>query len=99
MPTRFSRDEVLRIAALARLELDEQDVARFAAQLTDILAYAEIVRQVDTSDVAPTSHALGPAPAAWREDLPSPSLDRDDVLAAAPDADRRAGLFRVPKVL
>jgi Asp-tRNA(Asn)/Glu-tRNA(Gln) amidotransferase C subunit len=35
----------------------------------------------------------------WREDVPAPSLDRDEVLANAPDARREAGLFRVPKVL
>jgi aspartyl-tRNA(Asn)/glutamyl-tRNA(Gln) amidotransferase subunit C len=48
--------------------------------------------------VPPTSHPLSHEPR-WRDDVPAPSLDREEVLANAPDAAARAGLFKVPKVL
>ena len=89
---------MLRVARLAHLELSDAEVDLFTHQLADILAYARDVQQVDTADVPPTSHALASGPM-WREDVPVPSLDRDEVLANAPDARREAGLFRVPKVL
>jgi aspartyl-tRNA(Asn)/glutamyl-tRNA(Gln) amidotransferase subunit C len=98
MPSKLTRDEVLRVARLAHLELSESDVDMFTEQLANILAYASEVQQIDTTGVAPTSHALTSGPM-WREDEPEPSLDRDTVLKNAPDARREAGLFRVPKVL
>ena len=98
MSSKLTREEVLRVARLAHLELSDAEVDLFTHQLADILAYASDVQQVDTADVPPTSHALASGPM-WREDVPVPSLDRDDVLANAPDARREAGLFRVPKVL
>jgi aspartyl-tRNA(Asn)/glutamyl-tRNA(Gln) amidotransferase subunit C len=94
----ITREDVLQVAALAQLQLDEQDVARVAAQLARILEYADMVQQVDTSGVEPTAGAGVPG-RHWREDLPAPSLPRDAALAPAPDADRDAGLFRVPRVL
>ena len=88
--------DVERIATLARLELTADETARFADQLTAILAYADQVQQVDTSGVAPP--VTTPA-ATGRDDAPAPSLDRDLVLSQAPAADRAAGLFKVPRVL
>lgn len=85
-----------RIAALARLELTRDEVARFAEQLSAILSYAEQVQQVDTQQVAPL--AL-PATPVWREDALVPSLPRETVLEQAPAADRTAGLFKVPRVI
>jgi len=90
--------DVRKIAALARLELSSDEVERFSRQLHDILTYAEQVQQVDTTGVPPTSHPLAES-AIWREDEPRPSLARDAVLAEAPEASARAGLFKVPKVL
>jgi aspartyl-tRNA(Asn)/glutamyl-tRNA(Gln) amidotransferase subunit C len=90
--------DVRKIAALARLELSPGEVERFSRQLRDILTYANQVQQVDTTGVPPTSHPLAES-AIWREDEPQPSLARDVVLAQAPDASVRAGLFKVPKVL
>ena len=98
MSSKLTREEVLRVARLAHLELSDAEVDLFTHQLADILAYASDVQQVETADVPPTSHALASGPM-WREDVPVPSLDRDEVLANAPDARREAGLFRVPKVL
>jgi aspartyl-tRNA(Asn)/glutamyl-tRNA(Gln) amidotransferase subunit C len=93
----LTRADVERIAALARLELTDDEAVRFAEQLTAILAYADQVQQVDTSAVDAGSPAA--TAARWREDLLAPSLDRDVLLAQAPAADAAAGLFKVPRVL
>jgi aspartyl-tRNA(Asn)/glutamyl-tRNA(Gln) amidotransferase subunit C len=90
--------DVARVAALARLELTPEETALFTTQLTDILAYAEAVQQIDTSGVPPTSHVGGDT-AVWRDDEVRPSLDRERVLTGAPGASPRSGLFKVPKVL
>jgi aspartyl-tRNA(Asn)/glutamyl-tRNA(Gln) amidotransferase subunit C len=98
MATTLTRDDVLRIAELARLELSEAEVEVFTRQIADILQYAAQIREADTTGVSPTSHALANE-AAWREDAPGGSLDLADSLANAPSAQRDAGLFKVPKVL
>jgi len=88
---------VQRIATLARLELTDEELALFAGQLTAILAYADQVRQADTSGVDTAN--LAAAVPRTRGDEPAPSLDRTLVLSQAPDADRAGGLFKVPRVL
>jgi aspartyl-tRNA(Asn)/glutamyl-tRNA(Gln) amidotransferase subunit C len=98
VPPTLTAADVRRIAALARLELDDAEVEHFTSQLTAILQYASEVQSIDTSSVPPMSHAAG-AGALFREDTIAPSMPRDEALANAPDADRDAGLFRVPKVL
>jgi aspartyl-tRNA(Asn)/glutamyl-tRNA(Gln) amidotransferase subunit C len=98
MPAAFTRDDVEKIAALAHLELDSSELDLFARQLGDILAYAEQVQQIDTTGIEPTAGVLD-WPAADRDDELRPSLDRDEVLAAAPDAALEAGLFKVPRVI
>ena len=96
MATVLSQADVDRIAALARLELTDDERARFATQLSAILAYADQVQQADTAGVAADAGTTVPRS---REDALRPSLDRGDVLAQAPAADRAAGLFKVPRVL
>jgi aspartyl-tRNA(Asn)/glutamyl-tRNA(Gln) amidotransferase subunit C len=98
MPQPLSRAEVERIAALANLELTEQEIETFTRQLAGILAYAEQVQQLDTTGVPPTSHVLAGQPLD-RADAPQPSLGRDRVLEPAPDASGDEGLFRVPRVI
>lgn len=90
--------DVRKIAALARLALTEGEIELFTRQLADILTYAEQLQAVDTTGVVPTSHPLATG-TVWREDVVVPSLDRSVVLAQAPEASERAGLFKVPKVL
>ncbi|MFL6281528.1 MAG: Asp-tRNA(Asn)/Glu-tRNA(Gln) amidotransferase subunit GatC [Vicinamibacterales bacterium] len=97
MSTTFSRGDVERVARLARLELTAEEKDLFARQLTGILAYAEQIQRVPTEGIEPTSHA-GYA-TALRADTVIPSLPRDESLAAGPDADPSAGLFKVPRVL
>jgi len=97
MTDTFSRGDVERVAHLARLELNAEEKDLFARQLAGILAYAEQIQRVPTEGVEPTSHA-GDA-AMLRDDEVQPSLPRAASLAAAPDADAAAGLFKVPRVI
>ncbi len=94
----LTRSDVERIAALAHVELTEDEKDRIARQLDEILSYAKQVRDIDTTGVTATAQVLERPPAA-RPDEVQPSLDRDEALASAPDADRAAGLFRVPRVI
>ena len=100
MAKTLTRADVQRIATLARLELTPEEIALFADQLTAILAYADQVQQVDTSDPALRATARpGGALQATREDEAAPCVPRDVVLEQAPDADLSAGVFKVPRVL
>ena len=98
MPAAFTRDQIAAIAALAHLELDAAETDLFARQLGEILSYAEVVRQIDTSGVPPTASVTA-GDALGRADEVRPSLDRDEVLAGAPDAALDAGFFKVPRVI
>ena len=98
MASTLTRDEVVRVAELARLSLSDAEVTLFTAQLAEILQYAEAVQQADTSGVPPTSHAIATGPV-WRDDDPGPSLDRDEILRGAPAGAPESGLLKVPKVL
>jgi len=98
MPGHFTRDDVERIARLARLELTEHEKTLLTPQLSSFLDYAEQVQKVATFGVPPTSHPLGVV-GSWRDDTPQPSLPREEALSSAPEADLAAGLFKVPRVL
>jgi len=89
----ITRDEVLHVARLARLELSEAEVERFRGQLSTILEAVSKVSELDLADVPPTSHPLDVANA-WAEDEPRPCLARDEVFANAPDEEN--GFFRTP---
>ncbi len=89
----ISREEVLHVARLARLELSEEEVERFAGQLSAILEAVGKVGELDLDGVEPTAHPLELANV-WAEDEPRPPLDVEEALANAPD--REGGSFRVP---
>ena len=89
----ISKDEVLHVARLARLELTDDEVAKFQEQLSAILDAVSTVSELDLSDVPPTAHPLE-LQNAWDEDVPRLCLPIDDVFANAPDRD--GGFFRVP---
>lgn len=97
MPAALSREDVLRIAELARLELTSDEVELFTRQLADILHYVEQIQALDTTGVAPTSHVVRQS--CERDDVPHASLPRTAALANAPDAATEAGLFKVPRVM
>jgi aspartyl-tRNA(Asn)/glutamyl-tRNA(Gln) amidotransferase subunit C len=97
MSSSLSREDVQRIAELARLDLTADEVELFTRQLTSILDYVEQIRALDTTGVAPTSHVMNRP--VERDDVPVPPLDRSVVLANAPDAASESGLFKVPRVM
>jgi aspartyl-tRNA(Asn)/glutamyl-tRNA(Gln) amidotransferase subunit C len=89
----ISREDVLHVARLARLELDEPEVLRMIADLGKILEYAATLSELDTSAVPATGH-VGVESAPLREDKVEAGLLPD---AALGDAPRRAGTgFAVP---
>jgi aspartyl-tRNA(Asn)/glutamyl-tRNA(Gln) amidotransferase subunit C len=90
---RITRDEVLHVARLARLDLSEDEVAKFQEQLSDILEAVSKVAELDLADVPPTAHPLQ-IENAWADDVPRPCLPLDDVFANAPDRD--GDYFRTP---
>ena len=93
----LNRQDVQRIADLARLELTGEELDLFTRQLGDILTYVEQIRALDTTGVAPTSQVLNRP--VDRDDVPAPTLTRDDLMRNAPDAAPEAGLFKVPRVI
>ena len=89
----ISRDQVLHVARLARLDLAEDEVERLTGELAAILDAVSKVAELDLADVPPTSHPLDLVNA-WAEDEPHASLPLDDVVRNAPAAE--GALFRVP---
>jgi aspartyl-tRNA(Asn)/glutamyl-tRNA(Gln) amidotransferase subunit C len=92
----ISRDDVAHVATLARLELTDDELDTYTTQLAAILDHAADVEALDVADVPPTSHPY-PLRNVLRADTVRPGLDRDEVLAAAPEAED--GRFRVPTIL
>jgi aspartyl-tRNA(Asn)/glutamyl-tRNA(Gln) amidotransferase subunit C len=90
----LSRDQVLHVARLARLELTEEEIERFGSELSNVLEHIEKIEELgDLSDVEPTSHVVA-LENALRADAPRLSLPRERALESAPDA--ALGGFRVP---
>jgi aspartyl-tRNA(Asn)/glutamyl-tRNA(Gln) amidotransferase subunit C len=93
-PLSLTRADVQHLARLANLILSEAEIDRFTIELGAILAHVSEIQTADTSRVARSDIAT-PGAEGWRDDTAEPSIDRDRVLAAAPDA--HAGFFRVPR--
>jgi len=90
----LTRDQVLHVARLARLELSEPEVDRMASELSKVLDHVETIGSLtDLDDVPPTSHVVD-VQNALRADEPRPSLPPEVALASAPDPARDG--FRVP---
>jgi aspartyl-tRNA(Asn)/glutamyl-tRNA(Gln) amidotransferase subunit C len=96
MTESISRDEVIYVAKLARLELSEAETTLFAAQLSSVIDHVAALRRLDTTGVKPTSHPLELVNV-LRADVVVASLDRDVVLASAPSTED--GKFKVPSIL
>jgi aspartyl-tRNA(Asn)/glutamyl-tRNA(Gln) amidotransferase subunit C len=95
-PGEITREDVLHVARLARLELTDEEAERFTGQLATVLTHAAAIRALDTDGVPPSAHPL-PVSNVFRDDEARPSLARSEVLAEAPDAE--GGYFRVPRIL
>ena len=90
----LSRDQVLHVAKLARLELTEDEVERFSGELSKVLDHIEKISELgDLDDIEPTSHVVA-VENALRADDPRPSLPAEVALENAPDP--ALGGFRVP---
>ncbi|HVN39874.1 MAG TPA: Asp-tRNA(Asn)/Glu-tRNA(Gln) amidotransferase subunit GatC [Myxococcota bacterium] len=92
----IGREDVERVVALARLALDEDELARMARELDAVLGYVASLSRVDTRDVPPTAHVV-PLATPLRNDVPSAPLDPEQALANAPE--REGSSFVVPKVI
>ncbi len=95
-PHRLERSDVAHVARLARLSLSEEELERFTGQLAQVIEHAEDVAALDLSGVAPTAHPL-PVANVLRADEPVPCLEREQVLAAAPDVEDHR--FKVPRIV
>mgnify|MGYP000058821673 CR=1 FL=1 len=95
-PQKITRDDVAHLAHLARLSVTEEEIDQFAGQLEQILSSVAKVGEVAADDIPPMSHNV-PMTNVSRPDEVAPSLDRDEILAAAPAAED--GRFRVPRIL
>jgi aspartyl-tRNA(Asn)/glutamyl-tRNA(Gln) amidotransferase subunit C len=92
----LDRDQVAHVARLARLSFTDEELDKFAHQLSDILAYADQVAALATDDVPPTSHAL-PLKNVFRPDEIVPSLPQEKALSTAPEVEQ--GRFKVPRIM
>lgn len=93
---RISKEDVVHVAKLARVELSEKELERMTKELDSILSYMEQLRMVDTSNVEPTTHAME-LYNVFREDEVCPSLAVDEALANAPKKHNDA--FEVPRII
>jgi aspartyl-tRNA(Asn)/glutamyl-tRNA(Gln) amidotransferase subunit C len=91
----ISREDVIHVAHLARLEIPEDEIDRVREELGAILEAVGKVSELDLDGVEPTSHPLDVVNV-YGEDEPRPSLPREDALRNAPDPAN--GAFRVPAV-
>ena len=93
---RISADAVAKVARLARLDVTPDDIARLTSQLDGMLEHFADIDALDLADVEPMTQPY-PLVNVMRDDVVVPSLDRDEVLAAAPAAED--GRFRVPPII
>jgi aspartyl-tRNA(Asn)/glutamyl-tRNA(Gln) amidotransferase subunit C len=91
-----SREEVRHVAQLARLDFSEEDEARMADELSQILEYVDKLDELDTSGVTPMSHVLD-VTNVFRADEVKERIDRGEALESAPETDGE--YFQVPKVV
>jgi aspartyl-tRNA(Asn)/glutamyl-tRNA(Gln) amidotransferase subunit C len=96
MTSALRREDVAHVAKLARLNLSDAELERFTDQLGQVLEHANDMSSLDLENVEPTSHPFGLVNVV-REDIVRASLERDEVLAMAPDA--RDGRFAVPRIM
>lgn len=93
---KITKAEVQHVAQLARLDIKDGDIDRFADQIGTVLEYVDTLKEVDTEDVAATSHAIA-LTNAFREDEVHDHLDPKTALNNAPEENN--GAFVVPKVI
>lgn len=93
---KLTKEEVEHVAWLARLELTDEEKERLTGHLNQLMVHFEKLRELDTTDVEPTSHSI-PVQNVFREDAVGPCLPVEDVLSNAPEAADNS--FAVPQVV
>jgi aspartyl-tRNA(Asn)/glutamyl-tRNA(Gln) amidotransferase subunit C len=94
--SRISVEQVKHVANLARLAVTEEEAEMFRKQLDDIITFSELLNELDTENVVPTSHVLA-MKNILREDISKPGLPVEEVLKNAPDS--KDGQIRVPSII
>ncbi|QXE02407.1 aspartyl/glutamyl-tRNA(Asn/Gln) amidotransferase subunit C [Terribacillus aidingensis] len=92
----ITKEQVLHVAHLARLAITDEEAEKMTKELDAIIGYAELLNELDTDNVEPTTHVLD-LKNVMREDEPRKWIDREDALKNAPD--EKNGQFRVPSIL
>ena len=91
-----TKDDVKKIAELARLEFSDSEIVNYTSEMNKILGYIEKLNELDTKDVEPLSHPIENKNI-FREDITKKSTDREKALSNAPD--KTSEHFKVPKVI
>lgn len=92
----LTREQVRKVALLARLELTPEEEEKFTSQLSNILDYFEQLSELDVTDVPPTTRAIDVSNVT-RQDALQPYPNREEILESAPDRDGE--FFKVPKII
>ena len=92
----ISRQDIEKVALLARLQLDETELSTMSHQLAKIVEYVDLLAEVETDGVVPMAHAIE-VTNVFQDDEVRPSLSREEGLANAPHHDERG--YLVPAVL
>jgi aspartyl-tRNA(Asn)/glutamyl-tRNA(Gln) amidotransferase subunit C len=96
MSSPLSREEVAKVAKLARLRITDAELEQFTQQLGQILEHANDMTSLNLAEVEPTGHPFGLVNV-MRDDVVRPSIDRDAVLKEAPETEE--GRFGVPRII
>ncbi len=91
-----TKNDVKKIAELARLEFDENELENYTHEMNKILGYVEKLNELDTTNIKPLSHPIENTNV-FREDKPKTSVVREEALKNAPDSNTE--YFKVPKVI
>jgi len=94
---RLSADEVRQVAALCHIALTGDETEQLREEMAKLLGEVSVLQSIDTAGVEPTGHAVEGVHTVMREDVPRPPMDREDVLANAPQRDGE--FFRVQAVM
>lgn len=92
----ISKDDVRHIARLARLELSEEEIEKFAGQLSQILDHAAKIQELDLDGIEPLTHAID-RKNVFRKDVVKPGLSTEDALKNAPE--REENYFKIPPII
>ncbi len=96
MSQKLTREDVTKVALLARLKLSDEELDTFTSQLSQVLQYVDVLNEVDTENIEPMAHAIEVSNV-FREDEVQPSLPREAALQNAPLTD--GSYYLVPQIL